>query len=192
MPPRTGSPTTGHPRRSTTYGPPRSRRRPTRASSSRSCTASSRSMRPCSLRGSWRSPATCSSAPRPISPICSTRSTRESGKPLRWTRSRRACAGGTRPRTATRLSQSRSRDSPGQPLQGVRVDIAFPNATGGTRARSALHDCERNRHRRCRHRCEPVRRPSGRRGHRQDRCRRQDSVDMVHDQPQAGDGNGRI
>ena len=80
----------------------------------------------------------------------------------------------------------------GQPLQGVRVDIAFPNATGGTRLVRRYTTASGIATAVCRHRGEPVRRASGRRGDRQDRRRRQDRVDLVHDQPQAGRGHGRV
>ena len=130
---RTGSPTTGRPRRSYRRACHLDRGGGLLAQVlPGALSASSRSMRPCSLLGSWRSPATCSSGPRPILPTCSTRSTRESGTaaPVDSASSAERPLTCTRPRTATQTVSVTVKGLAGQPLQGVRVDIAFPKRDG--------------------------------------------------------------
>ena len=129
---RSGAPPTAAPRPSPTCARPPSRPLPIRASSSPSCTACSRSMRPCWLRGSRRSPDSSSSAPRRTSPTSSTRSTRASA-----TRPPAASVKATvkyryAAKNTTQTVYVTVKGAEGQPLEGVRVDIAFPKGTGGT------------------------------------------------------------
>ena len=49
------------------------------------------------------------------------------------------------------------RDAAGRPLEGVRVDIAFPNPAGGTTAGPPLHDIGGHGHGLRRHRGQPAR-----------------------------------
>ena len=149
-------------------------------------------MRPCSLRGSRRSPDSSSSAPRRTSPTSCTRSTRASAM--------RAPAASVK---ATRQIPIRRQEHHADRLrhgQGSRRAAArrhprrhrIPEGNRRDDPPAPLHDQGRHGRGVWRDRSQSIRRATGCRGDRQDGRRHHDRDDVVHDQPAPGRTLGRV
>ncbi len=95
-------------------------------------------------------------------------------------------------KNATEYVDITVKDAAGHPLEGIRVDVAFPTATGGTTLIRHYTTAAGTLTVHCDGRGEPIRSSPGRQGHGRDGRRHEDGDAVVHDHPPARRWLGRV